>query len=72
MHHTWAGGLDYRTYWKAIALYAPNAPLMLESLMSAEEYGGGKQWNMHVAELNGMVLGQNDDLIPWYHTLPRP
>jgi hypothetical protein len=45
---------------------------MLESLMSAEEYGGGKQWNMHVAELNGMVLGQNDDLIPWYHTLPRP
>ncbi len=38
------GGIDYRAYLRAIATYAPEAPLMLEHLDTAEEYEEGKQY----------------------------
>jgi sugar phosphate isomerase/epimerase len=38
------GGIDYRAYLRALATYAPEAPLMLEHLDTPEEYEEGKQY----------------------------
>jgi sugar phosphate isomerase/epimerase len=38
------GGIDYRAYLRSLATYAPDAPLMLEHLDSAEEYEEGREY----------------------------
>jgi sugar phosphate isomerase/epimerase len=43
------GGIDYRAYLRSIAAFAPEAPLMLEHLDTAQEYEEGKQYIMKIA-----------------------
>lgn len=50
------GGLDYGAYLNSIAMYAPNAPLMLEHLTTAEQYEEGKQYIIHIAQENGVAF----------------
>jgi sugar phosphate isomerase/epimerase len=50
------GGVDYRAYLRGIATYAPEAPLMMEHLDTAEEYQEGKEYIMKVATELGMAL----------------
>jgi sugar phosphate isomerase/epimerase len=50
------GGIDYRAYLRAIATYAPEAPLMLEHLDTAEEYEEGAQYIKKVASDVGIAL----------------
>jgi sugar phosphate isomerase/epimerase len=51
------GGIDYRAYLRAIATYAPEAPLMLEHLDTAEEYQEGKAYIMKVGSEIGIEWG---------------
>ena len=51
------GGIDYRAYLRAIATYAPEAPLMLEHLDTAEEYEEGKEHIRKVGTELGIAFG---------------
>jgi sugar phosphate isomerase/epimerase len=50
------GGVDYRAYLRAIATYAPEAPLMLEHLDTAEEYEEGKEYIVKVGGEVGIAF----------------
>ena len=50
------GGIDYRAYLRAIATYAPEAPLMMEHLETAEEYEEGKEYIKKVGTEVGIEL----------------
>lgn len=48
------GGIDYRAYLTNLRRYAPDAPLMLEHLRTAEEYEEGKQFILKTGRDAGM------------------
>ncbi len=48
------GKMDYRAYLRAIAAYAPAAPLLLEHLSTAEEYDEGRNYIQRVATAVGL------------------
>jgi sugar phosphate isomerase/epimerase len=48
------GGIDYRAYLSAIASLPQEAPLMLEHLKSAAEYGEGRNFIVKVMEESGL------------------
>jgi hypothetical protein len=48
------GTMDYRAYLRAIADYAPGAPLLLEHLSTAKEYDEGRNYIVRVATSVGL------------------
>jgi sugar phosphate isomerase/epimerase len=50
------GGIDYASYLRSIARYAPEAPLMLEHLSKPEEYDEGKRYLFEIARKVGVSL----------------
>ncbi len=51
------GGVDYTAYLKAIATYAPGAPLMLEHIEKPEEYDEGREYIFRVGRQAGISFG---------------
>ncbi len=50
------GGLDYRAYLRAIAAYAPDAPLVIEHLSKPEEYYEARQYILSVGREVGIAF----------------
>jgi sugar phosphate isomerase/epimerase len=50
------GEIDYQAYLRAIQRYAPQAPLMLEHLKTADEYLEGANYIRKMAAAAGVPL----------------